>query len=296
MRTLVAGASGFVGRALTAALVDEGHAVRAVARRRFEAGAGVEVWVGDVGDEARMQAALSGVRVAFYLAHAVGTRGFRRRDWEGAARFGAAAAGAGVEQIVYLSALGAADGRRTPHISSRHEVGEALRLGGVEVCELRAAVVVGRGSAMVELFRTLIERSPVLFAPWGSDRRVQPIALADAVRCLLAPLTDRRFGGRTLEIGGAEVLTWQALADRCGVAMGRRRRQWRSRLATPRLSGLWMERFGGMPRGMATAFIRNLGRDAVVTDDRAMRWVGGARVPLDAALRRALVTPGEGAG
>lgn len=288
MRVLVAGASGFVGRALTAVLVDEGHAVRGVARRAFPAAPGVEVWPGDVAHRPRMQAAMGGVTVAYYLVHGIGARGYRRRDWQGAARFGVAAGAAGVEQIVYLSALGAADGAETPHVTSRHAVGEALRLGGVDVCELRAAVVVGRGSAVVELFRGLIERSPVLVAPRGADRWVQPIALADAVRCLLAPLTDRRFRGATLEIGGDERVTWRGLFDRCGALLGRPRRQWSMPVATPRLSGWWMQRYGGMPRAMGTEFIRNLGHDAVVRDGRAMRWVGGARVPLDVALRRAL--------
>jgi uncharacterized protein YbjT (DUF2867 family) len=170
-------------------------------------GAAVEAHAVDVGDFRATVQALDGVGTAWYLVHGLDDPRFRRRDRENAARFGAAARVAGVEQIVYLGALGEADGDRTPHVTSRRETADALRGAGVAVCELRAAVVIGRGSAVVELFRRLAERSPVLVAPKGSERRVQPVALADAIRALMAPLRDERWRGGTFEIGGDEVLT-----------------------------------------------------------------------------------------
>lgn len=295
---LVAGASGFVGRALVGALVEAGETVRALARgpMPFAHGSAVQAHAVDVGDFRATVQALDGVGTAWYLVHALDDVRFRRRDRENAARFGAAARVAGVEQIVYLGALGEADGDRTPHVTSRREVADALRGAGVAVCELRAAVVIGRGSAVVELFRRLAERSPVLVAPKGSERWVQPVALVDVIRALMAPLLDGRWQGGTFEIGGDEVLSWQALMQRCLDVSQSHRRLVSMPVATPRLSGLWMRVFGGMSWSMGTQFIRNLAHDAVVRDERGREWLGGEWVSLDVALQVALQVALDGDG
>ncbi|MEZ4432910.1 MAG: NAD(P)H-binding protein [bacterium] len=286
---LVAGASGFVGRALVAAAAARGHAVRALARRPHPAPPGVTAITADVNDFEATARALDGAAAAIYLVHGLADPRFRRRDLDAARRFGAAARAAGVERIVYLGALGDADGDRTPHVTSRREVAAALRLRGIPVTELRAAVVVGRGSAVIELFRRLAARSPLLVAPHGSARRVQPIALADAVAALLAPLADDTPGDATHEIGGDTVLTWHAFMQRCLPCLGSHRRLHAMPIATPRLSGLWMRAFGGMPLTMGTEFIRNLGHDAIARDDHTRALIGRAPTPLDRALREALV-------
>lgn len=290
-RVLIAGASGFVGRSLTAMLAAEGHHVRALSRRmQNSVPPGVEVVSADVARLEPTTRALRGIDVAYYLVHRLDTLRFATRDRICAARFGQAARRAGVSQIVYLGALGDAAGRHTPHITSRRETAAELRRSGVDVCELRAAVIVGAGSAVIEAFRELALRSPVLVVPHGSQHRVEPIVLDDALRFLKAPLTDPRWRGRTFEIGGGEVLKWCELFKRCVDAGSCSRRMVPMPVATPRLSGLWMRVFADMPASMATAFIRNLGRDAVVRDLQARQWLGQPAMPLEPAIRSALAT------
>lgn len=284
---LIAGASGFVGRALTAAAVARGHAVRALARRPRSTLPGVTAIAADVRDFDATARALDGAAAAVYLVHGLDDPRFRRRDVEAARCFGAAARAAGVGRIVYLGALGEADGDRTPHVSSRREVGASLAARGVPVVELRAAVVVGRGSAVIECLRRLAARSPLMIAPRGAERRVQPIALVDAIDALLAALDGAQSDG-IHEIGGDTVLSWRAFMQRCLDGMGSRRAIHAMSIATPRLSGLWMRVFGGMPATMGAQFVRNLGHDAVARDDHTAALIGRAPTPLDVALRAAL--------
>src|SRR6476469_4100377 len=143
---LVTGATGFIGRHLAPALVEAGHRARAMTRRpdRYD-GPGDAVF-GDVADPDSLPDALDGVRFAYYLVHSLG----------------AAAAAAGVEQIVYLGGLGADSDELSAHLRSRREVERLLAAGGVPVTTLRAAVIIGHGGISWEITRQLATRLPAM--------------------------------------------------------------------------------------------------------------------------------------
>ena len=142
---LVTGATGFVGRRLVPTLIEQGHHVRAMTRKPDSYSGLGEPVRGDVSDTASLATALAGVDVAIYLVHSLDHRDFERRDREGARNFSAAAAEAGVSQIVYLGGLGSEDQDLSAHLRSRREVEELLGADGVPVTTLRAAIVVGHG-------------------------------------------------------------------------------------------------------------------------------------------------------
>src|SRR5690242_8014429 len=110
LTVLVTGATGFVGRRLVPALLEEGHVVRAMTRHpETYHGDGLPV-AGDVSDPASLTDPLEGVDVAYYLVHSLDAPDFEERDAEAARAFARAAAEAGVQQIVYLGGLGEEDG------------------------------------------------------------------------------------------------------------------------------------------------------------------------------------------
>ncbi len=162
MRVAVVGASGFVGRALSVALVEAQYDVIALSRRAPEI-AGVTGRSVDVADGASLQSALAGCEVAFYLVHSLTTGDFRARDRELAEGFGRAAAAVGLRRIIYLGGLG--HDPESEHLASRQEVGTALASGEVPIVELRAAVVLGAGSISFEMLRYLSERLPFMVCP-----------------------------------------------------------------------------------------------------------------------------------
>ena len=140
---------------------------------------------------------------AYFLVHGMGTaHDFSQRDRMAAATFRDAAARAGVGQLIYLGGLGRDDADLSEHLRSRHEVGATLAAGPVPVTELRAAVVIGSGSASFEMLRHLTDVLPVMVTPRWVRTRCQPIAIRDVLAYLVGVLGRDEAAGRVLEIGG----------------------------------------------------------------------------------------------
>ncbi|HEY9394024.1 MAG TPA: NAD(P)H-binding protein, partial [Nocardioides sp.] len=178
---LVTGATGFIGRRLVAELTRTGTTVRAMTRRPDDYDGPGEPVGADVDDPSTLSAALDGVDVAVYLVHSLDHDDFEERDARAARSFGAAAARAGVRQIVYLGGLGDDDGNLSPHLRSRREVEALLGEAGVPVTVLRAAIVVGHGGVSWELTRQLVKNLPAMVVPRWTATRTQPIAVDDVI-------------------------------------------------------------------------------------------------------------------
>jgi uncharacterized protein YbjT (DUF2867 family) len=170
-RILIAGASGYIGGRLVPVLAGRGDDLTLIGRdpralaERFP---GTRVVGADLLDPPSLPPALSGIEVAYYLAHSMagGESGFAERDLRAARAFAATAADAGVRRIIYLGGLGDDTANLSHHLASRHDVGAELARHGVAVTEFRAAIVIGSGSASFEILRHLTERLP---APAGDD-------------------------------------------------------------------------------------------------------------------------------
>ena len=285
-RIVVVGASGFVGRALVAALVAAGHDVTALARQPVQL-RGARACSVDVGDERAIAEALNGCDDAYYLVHSMAAGGFRARDRELAEGFGAAAAATGVSRVIYLGGLG--DEPSSEHLASRHEVGVALGARGVPVVELRAAVVLGSGSISFEMLRYLTERLPFMVCPRWVHTEIQPIALDDMIAYLVKAL-DVVPG--IYEVGGADVTTYRDM-----ISAYARVRGLRGRFVvdvpylTPRLSSYWVDLVTPVDRRVSHALIESLGTPVVVRDrTRTDASFGIAPVGLVEAIGAALDT------
>jgi len=286
MIVAIAGASGFVGQALTGRLLDTGHDVIALARSVTSVCAGARVMAVDVGDEDATARALTGVDAAYYLVHSMAAGGgFRDTDLRLANSFGRAAARAGVGRIVYVGALGTAPS--SAHLASRHEVGAALAAAGVGVVELRAAVVFGSGSISFEMLRYLTERLPAMVCPRWVRTRIQPIALVDLLAYLEQSLN---VAPGVYEIGGADVTTYRQMISEYARVRGLRpRRIVDIPLLTPRLSSYWVDLVTPVDRAVSHALIESLGTEVVVVDaDPARRAFSVTPMGVARALQVAL--------
>jgi uncharacterized protein YbjT (DUF2867 family) len=207
MDVAIAGASGFVGRALTARLLERGHDVIALGRSASSLSTQARTIDVDVGDEVAITSALAGADMAYYLVHSMAAGGeFRAADLRLATTFGHAAVDAGLRRIVYVGALG--DSPDSAHLASRQEVGSALGVGGITVVELRAAMVFGSGSISFEMLRYLTERLPAMVCPRWVRTRIQPIALTDLLDYLEQSLN---VAAGIYEVGGADVTTYREM-------------------------------------------------------------------------------------
>jgi uncharacterized protein YbjT (DUF2867 family) len=298
LRVLVAGATGYIGRRLVAELVAGGHEVRCLARTPAKLDAetwraSVDVVTGDVLDRDSLIAAFRGVDAAYYLVHSIGSDAdWQRRDRTAAENFRDAAADAGVAQIIYLGGLGDdAGGALSPHLASRHEVGRVLGSGPVPRTELRAAVVIGSGSASFEMLRHLTDVLPVMTTPRWVETRVQPIAVRDVLTYLIGVLGNADALGRVFEIGGSDVVTYHRLMDVYAEVAGLPARIIIPvPVLSPRLSSLWVGLVTPIPADLARPLIDSLANEVVVHDHAIDAVVPhrpiGCRDAIDLALRR----------
>jgi len=242
---LLTGATGYVGGALLTELEARGLPVRCLARQAVGLPAGpattTEWRVADVLDREAVSAALEGVGTAYYLVHSMSTTAdFVEADRRAAESFSTAACAAGVRRIVYLGGLGGDAPNASPHLRSRHEVGEVLREFGPQVIEFRASIILGSGSLSFELMRCLVDRLPVMVTPKRVRTPCQPIAIADVLAYLLGALELPGEGNVTFDIGGADRVSYEELMGEYAQQRGLRRIMVPVPVLTPWLSGLWL--------------------------------------------------------
>ena len=294
----VTGVTGYVGGRLVPELLAAGYRVRAVARHPdrlrgrpwFDA---VDVVEADAGDLEQIRAALQGTDVAYYLVHALGSgRTFADRDRRTALTFGRAAREAGVGRIVYLGGLFPEGEELSPHLRSRAEVGDILLASGVPTTVLRAAVVLGSGSASFEMMRYLTERLPAMTVPRWVSSHIQPIAVRDVLRYLVGSAAMPRDVSRAFDIGGPDVLTYEEMMQRYAAIAGLRRRVIvRVPVLTPRLSSLWVGLVTPVPSGLARPLVDSLVHEVVCDEHDIARYVPDppeGLVGFDRAVRLAL--------
>jgi uncharacterized protein YbjT (DUF2867 family) len=290
---LVTGASGYIGGRLAPLLVARGYKVRCLARHpeyvRPRVGTDVEVVAGDVLDPATLPAALAGVGTAYYMIHSMGSkRSFVTQDREGAVHFADAARAAGVGRIIYLGGLGTGS-RLSPHLASRHEVGQLLGQSGVPTVELRASVIIGSGSLSFELVRALVEKLPVMLIPRWVNTMAQPIAVEDVLDYLVEAATVALPSSAVFEIGGADRMTYANLLREYARQRGLRRLMIPVPVLTPWLSSLWLGLVTPLQARVGRKLIDSLVHETVVMDDSAARTFAVRPRSVRQAIERALV-------
>ena len=267
MPLLVTGATGTVGSHLIRELRERGHQVRALARDpgRHDWPDGVDARKGDALSAQGLREALDGCETAYYLIHSMsGSGDFAARDREAAANFGEAARAAGTRRVIYLGGLEAAGPDSSEHLRSRHEVAELLRARVPELVYVRAAMIIGPGSASFEMLRHLVKKLPVMLTPRWVDTRTQPIAAQDVVRALAA-LAEREDAPREVQLGGADVLSYREMMRRTAQALGRRPPLIVGvPVLSPGLSSHWVSLFTPIDAGLVRPLVEGLSSEMVV--------------------------------
>ncbi|HEX6643172.1 MAG TPA: SDR family oxidoreductase [Gemmatimonadales bacterium] len=296
---LLTGATGYVGGQLLPELERLGHAVRCLARSpealQGRTAPGTEVVAGDLTDAASVAAAMRGITTVYFLVHSMGQPGsFEALDRDAAANVADAAVAAGVARIVYLGGLGDDREALSPHLRSRHEVGEILRercgAGGPEVVELRASIVIGSGSVSFEMIRALVERLPVMVTPRWVSVLAQPIAVADLLAYLVAALELPARGHRIYEIGGRDQLSYRDIMRVYARQRGLRRLMIPVPLLTPRLSSLWLALVTPVHARVGRALVDSIRHPTLVRDPSAARDFPVVPRGIEEAVAAAIAT------
>ena len=289
---LVTGASGYVGGRLVPALEEGGTRVRCLARTpgylagRFSPS--TEIVRGDVLDPASLVAALDGVHSAYYLVHSMGAGAdFEEQDRIGARNFARAALRSGVRRVIYLGGL-AGRGDLSPHLASRHEVGDILAAEGPATVEFRASIIIGSGSLSFELVRGLVNRLPVMVTPRWVRAKAQPISIDDVVAYLLHGLDVEEDGRAVFEIGGPQRLAYGQLMREYAQQIGVRRVMIPVPLLSPRLSGLWLGLVTPVYARIGRKLVDSMRHNTIVRDPAALARFPVRPLPVGEAIARAL--------
>jgi uncharacterized protein YbjT (DUF2867 family) len=316
MDVLVTGASGFAGSLLVPRLRAAGHSVRALARDPARVDAALarrpptldpgssplDVIRGDVFTGAGLAHALDGAEVAYYLIHSMersadDSTPFAERERVAAERFGEAAARAGVRRIVYLGGLlahwsdASVGASRRPrasrHLASRAAVERILLEAVADSIALRASIVIGAQSRSFRLLVHLVERMPVLTLPAWQRFRTQPIDARDVTE-MLAAAAGAPLGGRSLEVGGPDVLTYGEMIAGIAELMLVNRPSVRLRVNLTGVTARVAAAIAGEDPELVVPLMEGLQGDLIPADDHAAELLGVGLHSFDSAVENAL--------
>jgi len=226
---LVSGASGYIGGRLVPELLARGYRVRVMVRAYSPVYSNIwpnaEVYVVDALDKIGLKRALRGIHTAYYLIHSMslGKKKFEEIDIKAAINFREAAQTNRIKHIIYLGGLGDTRECLSPHLRSRIEVASELRKGDVPVTVLRAAVIIGSGSASYEIIKNLVKRLPIIFTPTWARTKCQPIGIRDVIKYLVGVMESNEVHGKSFDIGGSEILTYEKMMKRLAKFLGKKR-------------------------------------------------------------------------
>jgi uncharacterized protein YbjT (DUF2867 family) len=288
MRAAVLGATGFIGRAVVPALAERMDVVAVSRGGDAPPAERVRPVAADALDPETLHRALDGVDVVYYLVHSLGQANFGDLDRRAAVNVAAEAARSGARQIVFLGGLGEDNPHLSEHLRSRAETARVLSDGDVPVTQLRAGVVVGRGSAAFDTIVALVDRLPVMVAPRWVATPTQPIALADVIGYLRDVAGRQDTFAETFDLGGPDVLTYRQMIEHIGELRGRRPRIVEVPVLSPRLSSYWLHLVTPVRAGVARPIVEGLRNPTVATDTRIRDLLPRKLQTFDAAARQAL--------
>jgi len=216
---LVTGASGYIGGRIVNDILARGYRVRILIRGNAahyqELWPRAEIVLADALKYETLQKALKDIDTAFYLIHSLllGQQQFYDADITAAHNFRKAAEVNHIKRIIYLGGLGDAAASLSEHLRSRIHVSEELQQGPVPVTILRAATIMGSGSASYEIIKHLIKKVPIISVPKWANTRCQPIAIRDVIKYLVGCLETPATAGKSFDIGGKDILTYRQMLE-----------------------------------------------------------------------------------
>lgn len=292
MKVLLTGANGYIGTRLLPVLLEQGHEVVCMVRdkRRFAAesdfGNRITIITGDLLKP--LEEIPKDIQAAYYLVHSMSAseNGFSDLELRSAQNFVNALKTTDCNQLIYLTGI-VNDAELSKHLSSRLAVEEELKKSGIAFTILRAAIIIGSGSASFEIIRDLTEKLPVMVAPKWVQTKCQPIGIRDVLRYLSGVLSNEKALGQIFDIGGPDVLSYKEMMMQYAEVRQLKRIIITVPLLTPRLSSLWLNLVTSVPYSLARSLVDSMKNEVICKEDSIALVVPGACFPYQETLKLA---------
>ncbi len=247
MKILLTGANGYIGTRLIPVLLDAGHHVVCLVRdvrrlnEEYANNSSLEIIEADLLNANTLNKIPKDIEAAYYLVHSMGADSNKFFDLENssALNFTEAIKNTTCKQIIYLGGIVNSENLST-HLSSRLNVENVLNSSSIPVTILRAAIIIGSGSASFEIIRDLGEKLPIMTAPKWILTRCQPIAIRDVLTYLSKVLNNVKCFNQTFDIGGPDILTYKDMILGYAKVRGLKRKIFVIPYLSPRISSYWL--------------------------------------------------------
>lgn len=292
MKVLLTGANGYIGTRLLPVLLEQGHEVVCMVRdkRRFalesDFGTRVKIITGDLLKP--LEEIPKDIQAAYYLVHSMSAseNGFSDLELLSAQNFIKALKKTDCNQLIYLTGI-VNDAGLSKHLSSRLAVEEVLKKSGIDFTILRAAIIIGSGSASFEIIRDLTEKLPLMVAPKWVQTKCQPIGIRDVLRYLSGVLSNEKALGQVFDIGGPDVLSYKEMMMQYAEVRQLRRIIITLPLLTPRLSSLWLNLVTSVPYALARSLVDSMKNEVICKENKVTEAVPGSCLPYRETLKLA---------
>ncbi len=293
-KILVTGANGYIGGRLIPDLLARGYQVRVMVRKYspeyIDRWPGVEVIVADALNIDKLSEALEGIHTAYYLIHSLllGKAEFDAVDVQLANNFRVVAEEKKLHRIIYLCGLGNNSTELSNHLQSRADVAGELARGKVPVTVLRAAIIIGSGSASYEVLKNLAKNAPFILLPPWARTMCQPIGIRDVIKYLVAVLENDNSTGRTYDIGGRDVLSYEDMIRTMVFVLGKKKYFMPVSFSSPWFFGNVVSIFTPVPPPITKCLIEGCKNDVVCCNQEILNVIDFDRLTYKEAILRSL--------
>jgi uncharacterized protein YbjT (DUF2867 family) len=275
---LVAGASGYIGKAVIPHLLIKFPEAQIIALSRSQQKSNdprVTWRACDLFSLKSLEEALpKKVDLALYLVHSMGPTAhldqgsFADYDLILADNFARAIKNSGVQQVIYLTGLIPETEKLSLHLQSRLEVEQTFAQFNLPTTTLRAGLILGEAGSSFQILIKLVKRLPIMICPHWTQTLNTPVDLQTVLTTITSSALSLEHIGHIYDLAGCQPITYLQMMRETAKRIGVRRLFFTVPLFTPTLSRLWVSLITNTSKNLVYPLIESLEKPMVAQESR----------------------------